>query len=365
MILALALGGSAPPAWSVDFRLLVPFDGAVLHSPAVLSVYQVSPGTGVLVQIDGIATESPSVPVPGNDEDLNHLRIAVPEGRHRLRWIDRATEEELGAATVTYIPPQSLRTAHRPGDRNYAFHTMAQEGNCKPCHNLPEEIETLSGRPLAPAGKVCAACHPVVEGARHLHGPVAVYDCFRCHNPDYRPARFTWRKPQASTCDSCHEGYLARVLGSHRHVHGPVAAGACMACHSPHGGETPMLLREQVPGLCLLCHADTLEQPVSRGLHGRESCTRCHDPHAGSTRFLTRAEEPALCGGCHEGVAVMQADGHPFPRHPVEARVDPSHPGQAMTCSSCHDLHGSGDVSKQGVMESRERRDTFCGRCHY
>jgi predicted CXXCH cytochrome family protein len=346
-------------------ELLIPFDGAVVHTPQVLAVYTAPPGAKGIVQRDGRSLSVETVAVPGDEQDLHHGRIHLTEGRQRIRWIDGATESELAAATVTYIPPYSLRTAAAPGDRPYAFHTRTQETGCRDCHNLPEVFETIPDRPLAPAGKVCAACHPGVVAAPQLHGPVAVYSCFMCHSQAFSPARFTWKVPQGGTCDACHKGYLARILGAKKHVHGPVAAGVCLACHAPHGGQTSMLLRATPPDLCLVCHAETLPMPVSKELHGQVPCTRCHEPHGSDNESLISRRGAALCGGCHDNVLEMQTKGHPMAQHPVEAPVDPSRPGTPMGCTSCHDVHGLQDVSTRGISEDPPTREQFCRRCHY
>jgi predicted CXXCH cytochrome family protein len=356
---------AAGPASASIFKLLVPFDGAVVKTPYVLAVCTTLAGVRVGVEVDGETIEIKDTPVPGDEEALHHVRIPLTEGRHRIRWFDAGAKMELGALTVTYIPPHSLRTATSAGDRGYSFHTKDSEAVCRDCHSFPEKYETIPDQPLAPAGKVCGACHRDVEKAAHLHGPVAVYSCFRCHDQNYSPARFSWRVPQGGTCESCHESYLSAIIGANKYVHGPVAVGICVACHDPHGGPTANLLRREPPGLCLLCHADTLPLPAEKGLHGQMPCTRCHDSHGGKTRFLTSESGTAFCSGCHEGTVDKQTVGHPIPGHPVEAKVDPSHPGTPMGCTSCHDVHGLNDVSRQGISKDQSAQKQFCRKCHY
>jgi hypothetical protein len=206
----IALIGTAGPTFSgeAQFQLLIPFDGAVVHSPEILAVFTTAPGVGTLTQLDGRNIPVPGVLVPGDEMDLRHGRIRLTEGRQRIRWLDEESEAELGTAVVTYIPPHSLRTATSPGDRAYAFHTKTQEAGCRDCHSLPGVFETVPDRPLAPAGKVCEACHPDVVSAPNLHGPVAVYSCFMCHSQAFSPARRFRLKPDSncsslSTAPSC------------------------------------------------------------------------------------------------------------------------------------------------------------------
>lgn len=363
MCLALASASALASEGGVGFQLLAPRDGAVVRAPEILLVYTLSPGVEVLYQLDGNPTRLQDTPVPGDDADLRHVRVQLEEGRHRIRLVQAADEAEIGSLTVTYVPPFSRRTANAPGDRAYAFHTQAREATCAGCHSLPEVFETVPDRPLAPAGKVCRACHPGVEAPPHLHGPVAVYACFMCHEPEYSPARFGQKTSQPASCGVCHEGFLARVLGGKKFVHGPVAAGGCLVCHDPHGGETATLLREVPPALCLRCHADTLPLPVRRNLHGTVPCTRCHDPHGGRTVELTAAEGNDFCGTCHPDVA-QAIKGHPVPGHPVSASIDPARPGRPMGCPSCHGAHSPNDVSRLSAGDDVARK-RFCRRCHY
>lgn len=364
VVAALALL-AAPGARAADkpFRMLTPSGGAVVHASQILTVFTVAPTTKILVQVDGRPVEVKDVLTPGNDEDLHHVRLSLDEGRHGVRVLDAATEEELGAFSLTFIPPSSKRLASRKGDVPYAFHTKEHEATCKGCHSLPETYETVAGRPMAPAGMVCGACHPSVEKFPSLHGPVAVYECFQCHTAEFAPSRFAQKTSQGALCSNCHKEFLSRVLGGKKFVHGPVAAGECLVCHDPHGAKDSKLVRTATPSLCLGCHSDTLPLPLDKSLHGALSCTKCHDAHGGQSETLLETSGNAFCAGCHPKVA--GGEGHPIPGHPVEAPVDPSKPGKPMGCRSCHEPHGLKDVSKADIQNNETAQRQFCRRCHY
>jgi len=369
IVLAAGLVGlSAPPMAGATLaegvRVLAPAEDALVHASEVLLVYTAPSGVGALYQVDGEAVDLPEALVPGDREDLHHVRVSLTEGDHQVRVLDRRDERELAALRVTVIPPYSLRTPTLSGAKPYAFHGRERESTCAGCHSLPDVFETVPDRPLAPAGKVCGACHPQVERHASLHGPVAVYACFMCHEPEYRPTRFQQKSSQASLCSTCHEGFLAKVLGGKKFVHGPVAAGGCLVCHDPHGGEGPSLVRGTPAKLCLLCHAETLPLPVERSLHGPVPCTQCHNPHGGQTPFLTDTAGNPFCGRCHQDV-LESAEGHPIAGHPVAAEVDPSHPGKPLGCISCHDPHSLRDVSKVKLLQNETAQRQFCRRCHY
>lgn len=345
-------------------RLLTPIDRAVVQGPDVLAVFTTAPGAAVALRRDGELLNLPDGRVPGNEYDVHHIRVPLREGGHPIQIVDTGTEAELLSFSVTYLPPYSLRTPGGSTAKAYAFHTRQGEAGCSACHALPETFETVRDQPFAPAGKVCAACHPRVEGAPHLHGPVAVHACFMCHAEDYLPSRFQQRTSQGGLCSNCHEGFLAKILGGRKFVHGPVAAGGCTVCHDPHGGRTQALVRSDGAELCLECHAETLPMPATRQLHAKVECTRCHNPHGGQTRVFTEDEGPAFCARCHREVAESQ-EGHPIAGHPVAADVDPSKPGRRMSCMSCHGPHSVRDISKADILKNEAVQREFCSRCHY
>lgn len=345
-------------------RLLAPSENALVSAPDLLLVYTVAPGTAVVFRLDGEPAALSVALVPGDDEDLHHVRLRLEEGAHEVRVLAAEDERELLRVAATYVPPYSTRTAALSGAKPYAFHGRDREATCSGCHSLPEVFETRGDRPFSPVGKVCGACHPRVDRHDSLHGPVAVYSCFMCHEPEYRPTRFTQKSSQAALCSTCHEGFLAKVLGSHKYVHGPLAAGGCLVCHDPHGGPTPSLVREDTTTLCLHCHSQTIPLPVERSLHGKVPCTQCHNPHGGATVMLTAAEGNAFCGRCHPDVAQTTA-GHPIAGHPVEGGTDPSRPGRRLGCGSCHAAHAQRDVSKLNLSENVGAQRQFCRRCHY
>ncbi len=364
LLATLFAAGTASAAPADTPRLLTPIDRAVVHGPDVLAVFTTAPKTTVRVRLDGELVELADALVPGDHYDLHHLRVPLAEGGHPVQVVDASTEAELLSFSVTYLPPQSLRTPGGSGARPYAFHSREGEAGCSACHALPETFETVRDQPLAPAGKVCSACHPRVEAAPFLHGPVAVNACFMCHAEDYAPSRFQQRTSQGGLCSNCHESFLAKILGGRKFVHGPVAAGGCTVCHDPHGGRDKALVREDPTELCLACHAETLPVPTARQVHAKVECTRCHNPHGGQTRLFSDAEGPSFCAGCHRNVAESE-QGHPIAGHPVEADADPSKPGRRMDCMSCHGPHSVRDISKADILRNEAVQREFCSRCHY
>ncbi|MDX2495612.1 MAG: cytochrome c3 family protein, partial [Desulfuromusa sp.] len=67
-----------------------------------------------------------------------------------------------------------------------------------------------------------------------------------------------------------------------------------------------------------------------------------------------------LCLGCHPGVALKTA-GHPVANHPVSAPKDPRRRGRKLTCTSCHDPHGS---AYQLMLIQEKLGGRLCRECH-
>lgn len=358
-LLLLACGAFAAPG----VTLIMPFDGAVVRSPEMLVLYQTPAGFAPKVINDGFKVPEGKL-VPGNTDDLHHLSVELKEGSNKLVWVDPSTDKTITELSVYYIPKQSQKRVPVAKAKEFKFHQVVFEKKCDECHPMPEEMETVPGKPMSPAGKVCSSCHPTVDKSKTQHEPTAIYDCFRCHQTVYKPSRFTIRSSQSALCGDCHRNFFERILGSNKFVHGPAASGYCDTCHDPHGGEGKGILREPVQALCLRCHAETVQPEIKNSIHNTLECTKCHNAHGADNADFTHKPKPDLCLNCHED-PMKKYNGHPLQGHPVAAPVDPSKPGRAMGCASCHAIHGKPDVSKLNILENDQEQRKFCMRCHY
>jgi predicted CXXCH cytochrome family protein len=233
--------------------------------------------------------------------------------------------------------------------------------------------------PLGDA-RQCATCHGDVTARPVMHGPASAGACGTCHveavaNGRRRLTLARGARPgnTKQLCVSCHAESIGQVTSAH--MHAPVAAGDCTSCHDPHGSPFRYFLPAERNGVCLKCHADVAEALGQSVQHGPavQSCTLCHDPHAARFPFQLRASVNTVCLACHLepasddvpadhpalfGRAAADARplmtpaqkirldatrraGHPNVRHPVEGPVDPNAKGRSLTCSSCHNPHGT------------------------
>jgi predicted CXXCH cytochrome family protein len=67
-----------------------------------------------------------------------------------------------------------------------------------------------------------------------------------------------------------------------------------------------------------------------------------------------------LCSGCHPEVVVKSA-GHPVANHPVSASSERLRPGRKLTCTSCHDPHGS---DNRLMLIQSQLGGRLCRGCH-
>jgi DmsE family decaheme c-type cytochrome len=173
----------------------------------------------------------------------------------------------------------------------------------------------------------------------------------------------------------CHEDTAKALLKSpHGIVNADGAASlkgenfkgkVCESCHGPGSNHVETLsaldIRNpaklspaEVDRTCLTCHRN---QPTVSGRleasHARNSiaCTTCHSIH-GPGQLVTRkpAELNAKCESCHIDVKASFAE-------PFGHRV----PQNAMTCVDCHNPHGT---FKPGLQRMANANEPGCLNCH-
>jgi DmsE family decaheme c-type cytochrome len=119
-----------------------------------------------------------------------------------------------------------------------------------------------------------------------------------------------------------------------------------MTDHSPKA----QLAKANEIETCGTCHLQKKAQVLSRSSHmplreGKMTCTSCHNPHGTVTQSLLKEPGPSeTCFTCH-----------PEKRGPFLW----THPPVEESCANCHDPHGSNHENMLKVAKPR-----LCQQCH-
>ncbi len=231
--------------------------------------------------------------------------------------------------------------------------------------------QPVAGGPTLVGDDKCTACHADQgEGlGKTPHGkkadartPAAKQGCETCHGPGSKhvddpvnvkmPVTFSKAMSSAdinATCESCHNrGPHALWNGSKHDTRGL----ACTTCHSVHSfqSETHQLKAKDELGLCATCHRDKVAKMGLPGhmpvREGKMTCTSCHDPHGSTNVKLLKVGDNVtqLCTSCH------QEKRGPFLWE---------HAPVSEGCTTCHDPHGS--VNERMLVT---KLPMLCQRCH-
>jgi DmsE family decaheme c-type cytochrome len=109
----------------------------------------------------------------------------------------------------------------------------------------------------------------------------------------------------------------------------------------------------EVSALCMTCHNRAEHALWDGSQHDQRnlSCITCHSVHAPQGDGQIKAKNQiALCSSCHRNVTNRQ---HRFNHMPIREG--------AMTCTSCHNPHGSTNVR---LLRAGTTVDESCTSCH-
>lgn len=225
------------------------------------------------------------------------------------------------------------------------------EKTCIKCHDIEDRHfgDTLHAKAFrqnprnALEGRVCEACH----GPGSLHAKRG-----NEKNREYLVG-FTrdWGTPvpeQNGMCLACHKG------GQRLHWPGSIHEANQLACSDCHNAmarfsASGLLRNASISETCQGCHAQQRAEFRKRSHmplpEGKMSCSDCHNPHGSSTRPLLRADSVnETCYACH-----AEKRGPMLWEHaPVRE-----------SCLNCHQPHGS-NHDKLLVAA----RPYLCQQCH-
>ena len=217
----------------------------------------------------------------------------------------------------------------------------------------------------------CAVCHSdhAAGLGRSRHGlaadprsPAANRGCESCHGPGQAHVddeekghirRFSTTAPAETneTCLTCHNrGNHAGWVGS---IHESRDL-SCTSCHSVHAPQSPrsQLAKATETQVCASCHRLQVAKTERAVAHmpvreGKMTCSSCHNPHGSITNvkaLRTGSSVNESCTSCHAEMRGPML----FEHTPVREN-----------CATCHDPHGSSNDRMLNV-----RMPMLCQRCH-
>jgi DmsE family decaheme c-type cytochrome len=189
----------------------------------------------------------------------------------------------------------------------------------------------------------CQSCHG--ESANHLKGNVGGAGR---PLPDivFKKGASSANAASSAACIACHQSGKRQHWDGSQHQSRDLS---CASCHSVHVKSDPVLSKATQPEVCFSCHKTERAQTHRISTHpldaGKMTCSDCHNPH-GSTgpKLLVKNTVNETCYTCH-----AEKRGPFLWEHaPV---VD--------DCTNCHTPHGS---SNTPLLKTRA--PFLCQQCH-
>ncbi len=292
---------------------------------------------------------------------MNGSKTFAPGGAGRALPAALALAVGLAVLLLALAAPTQLPAQVPAQDTNgTARYTEEGVGSCITCHGAGDEV---------PAHDILATPHAVVADPSSPFGE-GLHDCETCHGPsrahltrnedgsrppvDFRFGKAVPAEERNAVCLRCHQDATRfHWPGSVHDTEGV----ACVDCHDVHAVNDRVLALETQPAVCFDCHQEQRAQFQRQSRHpvqastamfsntGLMSCTDCHNPHGTSgPALLTRSTINEACYECH-----AEKRG-PFLWEHAPVRED---------CTNCHTPHGS---NYGNLLTARQ--PWMCQQCH-
>jgi DmsE family decaheme c-type cytochrome len=217
----------------------------------------------------------------------------------------------------------------------------------------------------------CVTCHTAegesLKGSKHAHAknlrsPASTHGCESCHGPGQAHVddeakgnilKIREMKPDeiSQTCLTCHN------RGDHGGWEGSAHESrrlSCITCHSVHSPKSfeRQLVKTTQTELCATCHRHQVAKTERAVAHmpvreGKMSCSSCHNPHGSISNVKALRVGSSIAESC--------ISCHTEMRGPMLWE----HAPVRENCATCHDPHGSSNDRMLVV-----RMPMLCQRCH-
>ncbi|WP_420477022.1 DmsE family decaheme c-type cytochrome [Noviherbaspirillum sp. ST9] len=222
------------------------------------------------------------------------------------------------------------------------------DARCTACHDEADEPKLLAigkskhGTKGDPRTPTCRDCHK--ESDKHA-------DHKGKDKPPKTDIYFSKdstvpAKERDAVCQSCHQGGNRMHWESSAHSANGVT---CTSCHKVHTQHDKVRDKKEQTEVCFTCHKNQRAESYKASHHamreGKVTCSSCHNTH-GSTgpKQLIKNTVNETCYTCH-----TEKRGPFLFEHPVASD----------NCMNCHNSHGSNNPS---LLKARQ--PYLCSQCH-
>jgi DmsE family decaheme c-type cytochrome len=257
-------------------------------------------------------------------------------------------EPVVSGRVIPAIAPRANNSAQQPSTAQASGANFVGDDTCTACHDtegktLPASLHGKAANPRAPAAKTNQACE-TCHGPGREHAESGDKTKIRVF-PAMAPAE------ASAVCLTCHNrGNHAGWEGS-GHESRNLSCSTCHSVHSPKSAER-QLVQPSETQVCATCHRLQVTKTERAVAHmpvreGKMSCSSCHNPHGSISNvknLKTGSSVAESCTSCHTEMRGPML----FEHAPVREN-----------CATCHDPHGSSNDRMLNV-----RMPMLCQRCH-
>jgi DmsE family decaheme c-type cytochrome len=240
-----------------------------------------------------------------------------------------------------------------------------------PATSQPAAPQVPAPAPGYAGSDTCVLCHEgmdaTINGSKHAQTlnprtPMAQQGCESCHGPGQAHVdddakghmlKFTSAPADQTNqaCLTCHNrgGHAAWEGSTHE-----ARKLSCTTCHSVHHPKSvaSQLVKTTETQVCATCHRNQVAKTERAVAHmpvreGKMSCSTCHNPHGSISNVKALKVGSSVVESCTSCHAEM--------RGPVLWE----HAPVRENCATCHDPHGSSNDRMLTV-----RMPMLCQRCH-